>query len=147
MVQSQAKAHQIELIMLFMVSVISRYNVTVSCQALNLTPCLDLSSHSCINMTQQMGPWKKKTRSQPSLSRRKTKCEHASEGRGITEINVRVTSLLIRNRSSSPLGSTKASPHELMSATAVTGSSRPAVIITEKGCWGQTSKAGWGRTS
>ncbi len=29
----------------------------------------------------------------------------------------------------------------------MTGSSRPAVIITEKGCWGQTSKAGWGRTS
>lgn len=40
--------------------------------------------------------------------------------------------------SSSPLGSAKASPRELMSAAAVTGPMRPAVIITEKGCWGQT---------
>uniref|UniRef100_A0A672PYM2 Angiotensin-converting enzyme n=1 Tax=Sinocyclocheilus grahami TaxID=75366 RepID=A0A672PYM2_SINGR len=77
-----------------------------------------------------------------SLSLRKTECEHASEGREIIKINAHVTSLLISDRSSSPLGSTKASPHKLMSATAVTGSSRPAVIITEKGCWGQTSTAG-----
>ncbi len=60
MFQSQAKAHQIELITLFMVPVTSRYDVTVSCQALNLAPCSDLSSHSCINMTEQMGPWKKR---------------------------------------------------------------------------------------
>jgi len=57
---SEPSAHDwtLKFVSLLMVSVTSYYFTFL--QALNLTLNYDLSSLSCINMTEQMGPWKKR---------------------------------------------------------------------------------------